>query len=86
MFPSDEQFGQWVTANLADTHDHDRAAAMRAVGNPLLLAIRGVRPDQSDEHEHQCGYDCYVSHDPCTHVHLGRNHSRSNPETVQWLA
>lgn len=26
----DKEFGQWVNANLADTHPHDRAAAMWA--------------------------------------------------------
>ena len=31
MFPSDELFGDWlVTAKLAVTHDHERAAAMWA--------------------------------------------------------
>ena len=34
LFPSDEQFGQWVSANLAVTHDHDRAAAMWAAAKP----------------------------------------------------
>ena len=34
LFPSDEQFGQWlVTANLAETHDHERAAAMWGAAN-----------------------------------------------------
>ena len=37
LFPSDEQFGQWVTANLADTHDHDRAAAMWAAGDRVFF-------------------------------------------------
>ena len=35
LFPSDEQFGRWlVSANVAETHDHERAAAMWAAGNP----------------------------------------------------
>ena len=34
LFKSNEQFGQWVSAKLAGTHDHDRAAAMWAAGNP----------------------------------------------------
>ena len=39
LFPSDEQFGQWVSENVSDNlsvtpNDHDRAAAMWAAGNP----------------------------------------------------
>ncbi|WP_170381495.1 hypothetical protein [Ruegeria atlantica] len=35
LFPSDNKFGQWVVnANLADTHPHDRLAAMWAAANP----------------------------------------------------
>ena len=39
LFPSNEQFGQWVSANLAETiHDHERAAAMWAAANADQLA------------------------------------------------
>ncbi len=34
MFPSDEQFGQWVKGNLPDTEQKEREAAMWAAGNP----------------------------------------------------
>ena len=30
LFPSDEQFGQWVSGNLPHTERHERAAAMWA--------------------------------------------------------
>ena len=44
-FKSDEQFGQWVSANLAVTHDHDRTAAMWAAANPAEFAtIRVLNP------------------------------------------
>lgn len=39
IFPSDELFGQWlVSANLAGTLDHERAAAMWAAANPDQFA------------------------------------------------
>jgi hypothetical protein len=37
LFKSNEHFGQWVSANLAGTHDHDRAAAMWAADNTDLM-------------------------------------------------
>jgi hypothetical protein len=48
-------YPSWVTTSIAN-------ANLPSAGNPLLLAVGGVRPDQCDEHEHQCGYNCYVSH------------------------
>ena len=39
LFPSNEQFGQWVSANLAETiHPHERLAAMWAAANADQLA------------------------------------------------
>jgi len=34
LFPSDEQFGQWVSVNLPLTEKHERSAAMWAAANP----------------------------------------------------
>jgi len=65
MFPSDEQFGRWVNANLADTHPHDRLAAMWAAKDldryqrvkekyyPKVKTIRGLhakwKKEQTEE-------------------------------------
>ena len=61
MFPSDEQFGQWlVSAKLAGTHDHDRAAAMWAAKDldrfnevceayPRVRTVRGLHAKWKQE-------------------------------------